>query len=120
MTNSEKIRLSEMTESPPILGENRVPALYSALKIVEYLLLAAAIASLLLIFALPQKQQVLIYFAGFIASFIFVFLLSKQVQSDFQIKFSRAELLTKSEIQSSMLETAENSVSRDGVAFVTV
>ncbi|MDY6941039.1 MAG: DUF4231 domain-containing protein [Cyanobacteriota bacterium] len=111
MTNSENIRPIETTESPSVSGEYRVPAWYSALKIAEYLLLAAAIASFWLTFSVPQNQKLLISFAGFITSFIFVFLLEKQAWSDIKMKLNQAELLTKSKIQSSMLETAEDSTS---------
>ncbi len=109
MKNLEKVNPIETPESLKVLEEYRVPVLYSSLKVIEYLLLAAAIASVILLFTLAEKQKLAIYFAAFSASFLFLFLLNKQLWSDFQINLSRSEILTKSEIQSSMLETAEES-----------
>jgi hypothetical protein len=109
MTSLEPTNPIEPLEKPKTLEEYKVPTLYSLLKIIEYLLLAAVIASSVLLFALAEKQKLAIYFAAFIASFLFLFLLNKQLWSDFQMNLSRSEILTKSEIQSSMLETAKGS-----------
>ena len=109
MTNLEKVNYLETSEAVKIIEGYRVPALYSVLKVIEYLLLAAGIASFILLFVLAEQQKIAIYFAAFISSFFFLFLLNQKIWSDFQLNLSRAEIVTKSEIQSSMLETAEGS-----------
>ncbi|MGB3533901.1 MAG: DUF4231 domain-containing protein [Microcoleaceae cyanobacterium] len=109
MKEIEQINPKNTSKTPQNTSIYNVPTFYSFLKVIEYLLLAAVIASFILLFALNDTQKTVIYLAVFFASFLFFFILNKQLWSDFKMNLNRSEIIMKSEIQSSMLETAEGS-----------
>ncbi|MGB3404655.1 MAG: DUF4231 domain-containing protein [Microcoleaceae cyanobacterium] len=106
MNKVEKLNPIKAVESAPTIEEYKAPALYSFLKAIEFLLLAAVIASFILLIALTEKQNIVVYLAVFTAGFFFIFLLNKQLGSDFKNNLSRSEIMMKSKIQSAMLDTA--------------
>jgi hypothetical protein len=109
MKKIEKTNPIKATDAPKTLEEYKVNNVYSFFKVIEFLLFAAVIASSILLFALTEKQKMVVYVAVFLGIFFFIFLLNKQLMSDFQRNLTRSDILTKSEIQRSMSETAEGS-----------
>jgi len=88
--------------------ESSLAKVYSSLKIIEYLLLTASICTVLLFyFAIENQQTFGLYLIGFLSALFFVFLIKGQVGSSLERLETQSDIITKSEIQNSMLDADE-------------
>ncbi|MEB3282301.1 MAG: DUF4231 domain-containing protein [Lyngbya sp.] len=101
MANLEAISSVETPANQAMSQDDQLPGIYLFLKIVEYLLVAASIGTVILLFVL-KEDRLGIYAAVFTSLFIFLFLTNGQLKQNYQKSAVESKLAQQSELYNYM------------------
>ncbi|MFZ1030230.1 MAG: DUF4231 domain-containing protein [Limnoraphis robusta] len=101
MANLDAISSVETPANQALSPDDQLPGIYLFLKIVEYLILAASIGTVILLFVLGE-DRLRIYAAVFTSLFIFLFLTNGQLRQNYQKSAVESKLAQHSELYNYM------------------
>jgi hypothetical protein len=102
MANLDAISSVETPANQALSPDDQLPGIYLFLKTVEYLLLAASIGAIILLYIFSEKEKFGIYAAAFTSLFIFLFLTNGQLRQNYQKRVVESNLAKQSELYNYM------------------